>query len=170
MSPPQRRNVRMLVVNVVAKSRGIDYSKGNTNAVLFKFCKYMRSTKRYQHELMDWPTLAGLILIPSSTCADSGLSQILWERTSASQSVFTKVVRPVPEAPVMVSTAIASSCYWTPTDDHNSELNALDLVSPPSSDRHFGGDGSGTEYVWSVVRYRPLFMEWCEFINAASHE
>ena len=56
------------------------------------------------------------------------------------------------------------------TDDHNSELNALDLVSPPSSDRHFGGDGSGTEYVWGVVRYRPLFMEWCEFINAASHE
>ena len=35
-----------------------------------------------------------------------------------------------------------------PTDDHNSELNALDLVSPPSSDRHFGGDGSGTGCVW----------------------
>jgi hypothetical protein len=48
-----------------------------------------------------------------------------------------------------------------PTDDHNSELNTLDLVPPPSSDRHFGGDGSGTGYVWSVVRYRPLFME-CE--------
>lgn len=32
-------------------------------------------------------------------CAVSGLSETLWARTSDSQRVFTKVVRPVPEAP-----------------------------------------------------------------------
>lgn len=53
LSPPQWLNVRMLVVNAVAKSRGIDYSKGNTNAVLFELYKYMRFTRRYQQELMD---------------------------------------------------------------------------------------------------------------------
>lgn len=46
------------------------------------------------------PTFTGLILIPSSTCAVPGLSEILWARTSDSHSVLTKVVRPVPEAPV----------------------------------------------------------------------
>lgn len=45
------------------------------------------------------PTLTGLILIPSSTCAVSGLSQTLCCRTSDSHRVFTNVVRPVPEAP-----------------------------------------------------------------------
>jgi hypothetical protein len=37
--------------------------------------------------------------MPSSTCAVSGLSEILCDRTSDSQRVFTNVVRPVPEAP-----------------------------------------------------------------------
>lgn len=45
------------------------------------------------------PTLTGLILIPSSVCAVSGLSQTLCCKTSDSQRVFTNVVRPVPEAP-----------------------------------------------------------------------
>jgi hypothetical protein len=43
--------------------------------------------------------LTGLILMPSSTCAVSGSSEILWAKTSDSQRVLTKVVRPVPDAP-----------------------------------------------------------------------
>lgn len=46
------------------------------------------------------PTETGLIRIPSSLCASSGLSQIFLDNTFESQSVLTKVVRPVPEAPV----------------------------------------------------------------------
>lgn len=45
------------------------------------------------------PTLTGLILTFSSAWALSGLSSILWFNTSDSQRVFTKVVRPFPEAP-----------------------------------------------------------------------
>jgi hypothetical protein len=44
-------------------------------------------------------TLTGLILIPSSMWALSGMSATLCVRTSLSQRVFTKVVRPEPEAP-----------------------------------------------------------------------
>jgi len=40
--------------------------------------------------------------MPSSMCAVLGLSEILWDRTSDSQSVFTKVVRLVSEAPKSV--------------------------------------------------------------------
>jgi hypothetical protein len=40
-----------------------------------------------------------LILTFSSAWALSGLSSILWFNTSDSQRVFTKVVRPFPEAP-----------------------------------------------------------------------
>src|SRR5258708_24794770 len=45
------------------------------------------------------PTLTGLIRIPSSTWAVSGESETLWAKTSDSQRVLTKVVRPVPEEP-----------------------------------------------------------------------
>jgi len=37
--------------------------------------------------------------MPSSMCAVSGLSEILWDRTSDLQNVFTKVVCLVSEAP-----------------------------------------------------------------------
>ena len=46
------------------------------------------------------PTVAGLILIGCSICAVSGGSFSLCCNTSASQRVLTKVVRPVPDAPV----------------------------------------------------------------------
>lgn len=39
------------------------------------------------------------MVIPSSLCASSGLSQIFFDKTLESQSVFTNVVRPVPDAP-----------------------------------------------------------------------
>lgn len=45
------------------------------------------------------PTATGLMLIPSSLCASSGLSHSFFTRTRSSQRVLTKVVRPVPEAP-----------------------------------------------------------------------
>jgi hypothetical protein len=45
------------------------------------------------------PTLTGLIRMPSSTWAVSGESETLCARTSDSQRVLTKVVRPVPEEP-----------------------------------------------------------------------
>ena len=86
----------------------------------------------------NWPTWAGFILIPASTWASSGLSMTLCWRTSDSHSVFTKVVRPVPEAPSEMES------MWTPesincltrTDNHDRELDALHFVSPSSWDRH----------------------------------
>ena len=45
------------------------------------------------------PTLTGLILIPSSTCAVSGLSEFLRGNTPDSHKVLTKVVLPDPEEP-----------------------------------------------------------------------
>lgn len=87
----------------------------------------------------NWPTLAGFILIPASIWASSGLSMTLCARTSDSHSVFTKVVRPVPEAP----SEIGSTLLWTDsinhltrTDNHDGELDALHFVSPSSWDRH----------------------------------
>lgn len=47
----------------------------------------------------DIPTVMGLILTPSSRCAEDGSSDSLCVRTCWPQRVFTKVVRPVPEAP-----------------------------------------------------------------------
>lgn len=75
--------------------------------------------------------LRGLILIPSSMCAVSGLSDILCARTSDSQRVFTKVVRPVPDAPCNDETASSVSPSDSPaqsnklTDNHESELDTL---------------------------------------------
>jgi hypothetical protein len=40
------------------------------------------------------------MVIPSSLCASSGLSHTFFGNTLESQSVLTKVVRPVPDAPV----------------------------------------------------------------------
>lgn len=96
-----------------------------------------------------------MILIPSSTCAVSGLSEILWTKTSCSQRVLTKVVRPVPEAPVMIGHKVRKRDEnWSlvipvvargrkeirlHTDDHKSELNTLlNLISSASAcERHF---------------------------------
>lgn len=49
--------------------------------------------------ILDAPMLTGLILMPSSTWAVSGLSLTLCSSTPVSHSVLTNVVRPVPEAP-----------------------------------------------------------------------
>jgi hypothetical protein len=83
--------------------------------------------------------------MPSSTCAVSGLSETLWDRTSDSQRVFTKVVRPVPEAPKSaqvkdVEESKRSVYKGRLTDDHDRELNTLfDLVASASSgERHCG--------------------------------
>lgn len=92
---------------------------------------------------MNWPTVAGFILMPASIWASSGLSMTLCWRTSDSHNVFTKVVRPVPEAP----SEMESTLLWTPesinhltrTDNHDRELDALHFVSPSSRDRHIGG-------------------------------
>lgn len=50
--------------------------------------------------LIILPTDTGLIVIPSSLCASSGLSQTFFANTLELHNVLTKVVRPVPEAPV----------------------------------------------------------------------
>jgi len=83
--------------------------------------------------------------MPSSTCAVSGLSEILWDRTSDSQRVFTKVVRPVPEAPKSaqvkdVEEPKRNVYKGRLTDDHDRELDTLfDLVASASSgERHYG--------------------------------
>jgi hypothetical protein len=89
----------------------------------------------------DLPTLTGLILMASSACAVSGLSDILCANTSDSHSVLTKVVRPVPDAPVFflkgkdeATTPVSEEL----TDYHDGELDTLlDLVSPASC-RHVG--------------------------------
>lgn len=95
--------LRELVVNVVAKAGGIHYGQGNADTILFKFYSEVGNEDSVVLEFyskLGLPTFTGLILIPSSTCAVPGLSEILWARTSDSHSVLTKVVRPVPEAPV----------------------------------------------------------------------
>ena len=103
--------------------------------------------------------------MPSSSCAVSGLSHTLCANTSDSQRVFTKVVRPVPEAPASqapVSThaergarmcrrdrnggrpcALADEIGRPRlTDDHDGELDTLlDLVSSASAGERHGWDG-----------------------------
>ena len=96
----KRRHVRKLIIDVVAKPRGVDNGKSNTYAILLEFYRFWFNREVY--EKASWiylPTLTGLIRIPSSICAPSGLSATLWANTSDSQRVLTKVVRPVPEAP-----------------------------------------------------------------------
>ena len=91
------------------------------------------------------PTLTGLIRMPSSTWAVSALSAILWDKTSDSQRVFTKVVRPVPDAPVCLRVPVTENKEaiheWKTrvglTNDHHGELDTLlDLVAPASCVRH----------------------------------
>lgn len=68
--------------------------------------------------------------MPSSRCADSGLSQNLWGNKLLSHSVLTNVVRPVPEAPIRGLWTVKTSKWNSPhTNDHNGELDTLDLVS-----------------------------------------
>ena len=54
------------------------------------------------------PTFTGLMRMFCSTCAVAGSSETLCASTSDSQSVFTKVVRPVPEAPGSTKSAFRS--------------------------------------------------------------
>ena len=60
-------------------------------------------------------------------CAVSGLSQTLCGRISDSQSVFTKVVRPVPDAPSCQGFERRSEMRLRGllTNDHDGELNTL---------------------------------------------
>lgn len=98
-----REYIRRLVVDIVSKSWSVDNRQSDTDAVFLQFCKekkletWMKSTEHERGD--DVPTCTGLILIPSSSCDDSALSEILCARTSDPQRVFTNVVRPVPEAP-----------------------------------------------------------------------
>jgi len=94
------RHVRKLIIDIVAKPRGIDNGKSNTYAILLEFYRFWFNREGYEKASRIYlPTLTGLIRIPSSICAPSGLSETLWANTSDSQRVLTKVVRPVPEAP-----------------------------------------------------------------------
>ena len=94
------RHVRKLIIDIVAKPRGIDNGKSNTYAILLEFYRFWFNREGYEKASRIYlPTLTGLIRIPSSICAPSGLSATLWANTSDSQRVLTKVVRPVPEAP-----------------------------------------------------------------------
>ena len=96
----KRRHVRKLIIDIVAKPRGINNGKSNTYALLLEFYKFWFNREGYEKSSRFYlPTLTGLIRIPSSICAHSGLSETLWANTSDSQRVLTKVVRPVPEAP-----------------------------------------------------------------------
>ena len=104
-------NIRKFIVNVVTKARGIDNGQGNANAIFFQLCRLKVEINKISgnpviNEDKGSPTLTGLILMPSSTCAVSGSSEILWAKTSDSQRVLTKVVRPVPEAPSVIESAI----------------------------------------------------------------
>lgn len=57
-------------------------------------------SKNNNIDLNSLPTETGLILMPASLWASSALSEIFLGRTPESQRVLTKVVRPVPEAPM----------------------------------------------------------------------
>lgn len=95
------------------------------------------------------PTLTGLILMPSSWCAISGATGALCSMTGDSQSVLTKVVRPVPLWPATRGwTEIVSAFRGRTrsgegsgrTDDHEGESEALldDLAAAAE-----GGTGTG---------------------------
>ena len=93
--------IRKLIVNVVTKAWGVDNGQSNTNTILFEFYVVIlgATTTTATCDGVYSPTLTGLMRIPSSTWAVSGESEILCAKTSDSQSVLTKVVRPVPEEP-----------------------------------------------------------------------
>ena len=108
----------MFVVDVISESRGVNDGERNSNTILLKLWK-IHSDKILVDGLVlrfkNWPTLAGFILIPASIWASSGFSMALCLRTSDSHNVFTKVVRPVPEAPLeMESTNIVNSWFNKP--------------------------------------------------------
>lgn len=84
--------------------------------------------------------------MPASMCARAGSSDILCVRTSASHSVFTNVVRPVPDAPASRRQPPAQTKGVRAkkrTDDHHRELDPLlDLVGPaPARERHGASKG-----------------------------
>lgn len=71
--------------------------------------------------------------MPSSLCASSGLSDSFFERTWASQRVFTKVVRPVPEAPIFIINTSIQRSKRQHTNYHQSELESLLYVLSTSA-------------------------------------
>jgi hypothetical protein len=74
----KRRHVRKLIIDIVAKPRGIDNGKSNTYAILLEFYKFWFNREGYEKAFRIYlPTLTGLIRIPSSICAPSGLSETL---------------------------------------------------------------------------------------------
>ena len=85
--------------------------------------------------------------MPSSTCAVSGLSDILCESTPDSQRVLTKVVRPVPEAPgnagQTAERAGEDGGQDELTDDHEGELDTLfNAFASPGGHVEIGGEGA----------------------------
>lgn len=96
-----------LIVDLVAKSGCVDNGERDAGALLVEFCpivsRFIRGSDGSVHQ--QWgeggnaPTVMGLILTPSSTWAVVGSSTSLCPSTCWPQSVLTKVVRPVPEAP-----------------------------------------------------------------------
>ena len=73
----KRRHVRKLIIDIVTKPRGIDNGKSNTYAILLEFYKFWFNREGYETSRIYLPTLTGLIRIPSSICAPSGLSETL---------------------------------------------------------------------------------------------
>ena len=64
---PQRRdsNLRELVVDILAETRGINNGESNAHAFLVQFFASIETTDRFSN-MRDSPTLTGLILMPSS--------------------------------------------------------------------------------------------------------
>jgi hypothetical protein len=74
----KRKHVRKLIIDIVAKPRCVDNGKGNTYAILLEFYKFWFNREGYEKASRIYlPTLTGLIRIPSSICAPSGLSETL---------------------------------------------------------------------------------------------
>lgn len=102
-----------------------------------------RRIARRKHSAIS-PTFTGLMRMPSSMCAVSELSANLCGRTSESQSVFTNVVRPVPEAPgsrtAVKKSSAGRGCFGGRTDDHDGELDTLLSFVSSSAWNHGEGD------------------------------
>jgi hypothetical protein len=74
-----RESLRELIVNVVTKARGINNGQGDADTIFFQLCILLVEMNKIPRTNKDGglPTLTGLILMPSSTCAVSGSSEIL---------------------------------------------------------------------------------------------
>lgn len=114
------------------------------------------------------PTETGLILIPSSLCASSGLSDSFFARTLSSQRVLTKVVRPVPEAPIFfnknfVSHHLAIIIFFFflrvhHTNYHQGELKTFLYVLSASSKSLY-------TYLYIVLdSYIILLLQLCPYV------